>query len=215
MNFLKSAHSLFFKMLKNAGKNWKVLFTLIIPRALNFSAFSRDLLQGRSTPGLFCCARAFQIIFREQAVCLVFRVLISLSVSSAELELVMDVEPTVCLSTANVDVVCVAPKKKARVSPGLYLYRRGDGCFFFLSCRATRRRSGTLTKAIEAGLMKRLRSARQQSPFFTMVIRDEWLVSFDFAIVIHSIHSMLKNSIHSIQKLMNGPTGGSEKKTTR
>ena len=51
-----------------------------------------------------------------------------------------------------------------------------------------------------------LRSARQQSPFFTMVIRDEWLVSFDYAIVIHSIHSMLKNSIHSIQKLMNGPT---------
>ena len=56
-----------------------------------------------------------------------------------------------------------------------------------------------------AGLMKGLRSARQQSPFFTMVIRDEWLVSFDYAIVIHSIHSMLKNSIHSIQKLINGP----------
>ena len=64
------------------------------------------------------------------------------------------------------------------------------------------------TKAIEeiAGLMKGLRSARQQSPFFTMVIRDEWLVSFDYAIVIHSIHSMLKNSIHSIQKLMNVPS---------
>ena len=64
------------------------------------------------------------------------------------------------------------------------------------------------TKAIEeiAGLMNGLRSARQQSPFFTMVIRDEWLMSFDYAIVIHSIHSMLKNSIHSIQKLMNGPT---------
>ena len=57
-----------------------------------------------------------------------------------------------------------------------------------------------------AGLMKGLRLARQQSPFFTMVIRGEWLVSFDYAIVIHSIHSMLKNSIHSIQKLMNGPT---------
>ena len=64
------------------------------------------------------------------------------------------------------------------------------------------------TKAIEeiAGLMKGLRSTRQQSPIFTMVIRDEWLVSFDFAIVIHSVHSMLKNSIHSIQKLMNGPS---------
>ena len=60
-------------------------------------------------------------------------------------------------------------------------------------------------------LMKGLRSARQQSPFFTMVIRDEWLVSFDCAIVIHSIHSMLKNSIHSIQKLMNGPTGRGSK----
>ena len=44
----------------------------------------------------------------------------------------MDVEPTVCLSTADVDVVCVAPKKKARASPGLYLYRRGDGCFLSL-----------------------------------------------------------------------------------
>ena len=39
-----------------------------------------------------------------------------------------------------------------------------------------------------------------------MVIRDERLVSFDYAIIIHSIHSMLKNSIHSVQKLMNGPT---------
>ena len=26
----------------------------------------------------------------------------------------MDVEPTVCLSPADIDVVCVAPKKKAR-----------------------------------------------------------------------------------------------------
>ena len=41
----------------------------------------------------------------------------------------MDVEPTVCLSTADVDVVSVAPKKKARASPGLYLDLRGDGCF--------------------------------------------------------------------------------------
>ena len=47
-----------------------------------------------------------------------------------------------------------------------------------------------------------------------MVIRDEWLVSFDYAIVIHSIHSMLKNSIHSIQKLMNGPTASSPDPST-
>ena len=73
--------------------------------------------------------RGKKILFREQAVCLVFHVLISLSVLSAEPELVMDVEPTVCLSTADVDVVCVAPKKKARASPGLYLDGRGDGCF--------------------------------------------------------------------------------------
>ena len=52
-------------------------------------------------------------------------------------------------------------------------------------------------------------AATVSSPFFTMLIRDEWPVSFDYAIVIHSIHSMLKNSIHSIQKLMNGPTGKS------
>ena len=39
----------------------------------------------------------------------------------------MDVEPTVCLSSA--DVVCVAPKQKARASPGLWLDGQGDGCF--------------------------------------------------------------------------------------
>ena len=38
----------------------------------------------------------------------------------------------VCLSTADVDVVCVAPKKKAIDSPGLYLDRRGDGGFLSL-----------------------------------------------------------------------------------
>ena len=131
----------------------------------------------------------------------------------------------VCLSTADVDVVCVAPKKKARDSPGLYLDGRGDGCFlslvqgdettigYFTRMKLKKlkklKKKMPRAKAIEeiAGLMKGLRSARQQSPFFTMVIRDEWLVSFDYAIVIHSIHSMLKNSIHSIQKLMNGPTG--------
>ena len=47
----------------------------------------------------------------------------------------MDVEPTVCLSTADVDVVCVAPKKKARASPGLYLDGRGSETGVFLSLK--------------------------------------------------------------------------------
>ena len=43
------------------------------------------------------------------------------------------------------------------------------------------------------------RTAAVSSPFFTMVFRDEWLMSFDYAIVLHSIHLMLKNSVHSVQ----------------
>ena len=52
----------------------------------------------------------------------------SLSVSSAEQELVMDVEPTVCLSPADVAVICVAPKKKAR-APG-YIWTDEETGFF-------------------------------------------------------------------------------------
>ena len=76
--------------------------------------------------------RAFQILFREQAACLIFRVLVSFSVSSAEPELVMDVEPTACLSPADVDVVRVAPKKKER-APSLIWTDEKTGVFFFVS----------------------------------------------------------------------------------
>ena len=69
MNFLKSAHSLIFKMLKNAGKSWKILFTLIIPRALNFSAFSRDLLQRRSA-GFSVVRGLFKFFFVSKQSCL-------------------------------------------------------------------------------------------------------------------------------------------------
>ena len=53
----------------------------------------------------------FSNFFREQAARLIFRVLVSLSVLIllVEPELVVDVEPTVCLSPADVEVVCVAP----------------------------------------------------------------------------------------------------------
>ena len=64
--------------------------------------------------GLFCRARAFQILFREQAAYLFCHVLVSFSVSSAEPELVMDVAPMICLPPADVDVVCVPPEKKER-----------------------------------------------------------------------------------------------------
>ena len=78
MNFLKSARSLIFKMLKNAGKSWKILFTLIIPRALNFSAFSRDLpVQVRST-GFFVVRGLFKFFLVNKQ--LVFRDLVLLSV---------------------------------------------------------------------------------------------------------------------------------------
>ena len=44
----------------------------------------------------------------------------------------MDVEPTVCLSTADVDVVCVAPKKKARLAPGYIWMDEETGVFLSL-----------------------------------------------------------------------------------
>ena len=79
--------------------------------------------------------------------------------------------------------------------------------FSCLSRRATRQRSYTSiekmprtnSKAEVVVAAEIDRAAAVSSPFFTMVIRDEWPVSFDYAIVIHSIHSMLKNSIHSIR----------------
>ena len=63
-------------------------------------------------PRAFLSCAGFSNFFREQAAHLVFRVLVLLSVSSAEPKLVIDVEPTVCLSPADVEVVCVAPKKR-------------------------------------------------------------------------------------------------------
>ena len=55
-------------MLKNAGKSWKILFTLIIPRALNFSAFSRDLLQRRSA-GFSVVHGLFKFFFVSKQSC--------------------------------------------------------------------------------------------------------------------------------------------------
>ena len=53
----------------------------------------------------------------------------------------MDVETTVSLSPAEVDVVCVAPREKARAPSHIWTDRQmGVSC---LSCRAMRRRSGT------------------------------------------------------------------------
>ena len=68
MNFSKIARSLIFKMLKNAGKSWKILFTLIIPRALNFSAFSRDLFHECT---LFSFLRMFVALFTVNVVVVV------------------------------------------------------------------------------------------------------------------------------------------------
>ena len=227
MTFLKNAHSLIFKMMKNAGKSWKILFTLIIPRALNISAFSRDLLQGRSV-GFSVCA-GFSNFFREQAARFIFRVLVSLSVSSVEPELVMDVEPTVCLSPADVEVVWVAPKKKPRAPSHVWtdeetgvflsLMQGNETTIGYFNRMKLKRCRGRWPERKSPGSWEERASAWQQSnssllrtassPFFTMVIRDgwpAWPVSFDYAIVIHSTHSMLKNSIQSIEKLMNGPT---------
>ena len=74
-----------------------------------FSIFQRSA--SRTICGLFCRARAFQILFREQAVCFVFRVLVSLSVSSAEPELVMDVEPSLSLYCRRRRRLCCSKKE--------------------------------------------------------------------------------------------------------
>ena len=224
MDFLKSAHahSLIFKMLKNAGKSWKILFTLIIPRALNFSAFFRDLLQGRPRGFFFLVCAGFESSFSWASSMSFFRVLVSLSVSSAEPELVMaDVEPTVFFSPA--DIFCVAQKKKKRRAPSHIWTDEETGVFLSLmqgdettigyfnrmklkSCRG-RRAWPEITRLMRGNAFGVTAvNCYGFVAIFTMVIRDEWPVSFDYAIVIHSTQSKLKNSIHSIQKLMNGPS---------
>ena len=194
---------------QNAENCWKKLKNSIHSNHTQgvefFSIFQRSA--SRTIRGLFCRAWAFQILFREQPACLVFRVFASLSVSSAEPELVLH-EPAVSLSPADVDVVCVAPKKKARARVISGRMRRR---VFFVS-HAERRDGDRVLRSHEAKINKKKKrcrgrrpwrksrraSAWQQSaatvlsPFFTTVIRDEWPVSFDYAIVIHSIHSMVK-----------------------
>ena len=92
-------------------KSWKILFTLIIPRALNFSASSRDLLLGRSA-GFSVVRGLFKFFF------------------------VLDVEP---MPTSTSFVLLQKRKREPRVLSG----RTRTWVFFCLSCRATRRRSGT------------------------------------------------------------------------
>ena len=111
------------------------------------------------------------------------------------------------LPTSTPFVLLQERKREPRVISG-----QGDGCF--LVSRAGRRDDDRVLQSNEAkkyaedeggGCGCRWnRAAAVSSPFFTMVIWDEWPVSFDYTIVIHSIQSMLKNSIHSI--IMNGPT---------
>ena len=43
-----------FQDAENAGRSWKILFTLIITQPLNFSAFSRDLLHERTFFNVLC-----------------------------------------------------------------------------------------------------------------------------------------------------------------
>ena len=136
----------------------------------------------------------------------------------------------VSLSLADIGVVCVAPKKKAR-APGCIWTDEETGAFLsfmqgdettigyfnrmklkFKKKKEKKRCRGRRPWRKSSGSWEQRASAWQQStatvssPFFTMVIQNKWPVSFDYAIIIHSIHSMLKNSIHSIQKLMNGPS---------
>ena len=111
MNFLKSVHSLIFKVLKNSihsNHSKGVEF---------FSIFQRSCF--KDDPRAFLsCAFFSKFFFVSKPARLVFRVLVLLSVSSAEPQLViMDIEPTeLSLSRRRRRRLCcdVAPKKKAR-----------------------------------------------------------------------------------------------------
>ena len=227
MNFLKSVHSLIFKMLKNAGKSWKILCTLIIPRALNFSAFFRDLLQGRFAGFSVLSCTGFSNSFSWAS---------SLSYLSCSRFVFGFIGWTRVSHGCWANGLCLSCRRRRRSccskieseSPESYLDGRGDRCFFlslmqgdettigYFNRMKLKRCRGRRPWRKPPGSWEQRASAWQQwtaavsSPFFTMVIRDEWPVSFDYAIIIHSIHSMLKNSIHPIQKLMNGPTVNAE-----
>ena len=142
--------------------------------------------------------------------------------------MVLHVEPMVSLSPADVGVACVAPKKKARAPS--HIWTDEETGVFFLSLWQGDETTIRYCNRMKLNLKKKKRSqwrrlcrkspgsweqrasvwqqsaATVSSPFFSMVVRDEWPVAFDYAIVIQPINSMLKNSIHSIQNLMNGPT---------
>ena len=70
MNFLKSAHSLIFKMLKNAGKSRKLLFTLIIPRALNFTEFPEICFKDDLRAFLLCAGFSNSFSWARSLSCL-------------------------------------------------------------------------------------------------------------------------------------------------
>ena len=128
MNFLKSARSLIFKMLKNAGKSWKILFTLIIPRALNFSAFSRDLpVQVRFT-GFFVVRGLFKFFFVNKQ--LVFRDLVLLSVCWTRVSHRGCWADDFSLSCRRRRRLCCS--KRESESPESYLDKE-TGVFFFVS----------------------------------------------------------------------------------
>ena len=142
VNFLKSAHSLIFKMLKNAGKSWKILFTSNHTQGIEFFqhfpeicfkddpraflscvGFSNPFSWASSLSCLSCPRFAFGFIGWTR---------VSHGYWANGLSLSCRRRRRLCCS------------KKESESPGLYLDGRGDGWFFCFSCRATRRRSGTL-----------------------------------------------------------------------
>ena len=98
----------------------------------------------KDDPRAFLWCASFRILFHEQAGCLVFRDFVLLLVSSAEPELVMDFEPTVCHSPADVDVVCVAPKKKLRAPSHIWTDEETCGRLSFLNCPQLQRSSSPL-----------------------------------------------------------------------
>ena len=122
----------------------------------------------------------------------------------------MDVEPTVSLSlslslslSCRRRRVCVAPREKARAPS--HIWTDEEMGVFLSLVQGDETTTGDFNRKdaedeFEGGGCgcRRNRTAAVSSPFFTMVIQDKWPVSFDNAIAIHSIHSMLKNLIHSI-----------------
>ena len=123
-------------MLKNAGKSSRILFTPIIPRALIFSAFSRDLLHGLSMGFKSVMQGAFRILFVSKQPVLSFVFLFRFRFHRlSENKSQMLSQRLVSLLPMSTSFALLRKRKRGpRVISGR---TRRQVFYFFLSCRAT------------------------------------------------------------------------------